>query len=57
MKFLKATILDTAEIAAFKRGIEDYLGIGCKKESERSEWTSYYYKRGYEYGSTLYEEE
>jgi len=57
MKFLKATILDTAEIAAFKRGIEDYLEMGCKNESERSEWTSYYYKCGYEYGSTLYEEE
>jgi len=52
-----STILDTEEIAAFKRGIEDYLKIGCKNESERSKWTSYYYKRGYEYGSTLYKEE
>ena len=57
MKFLKSTILDTEEIAAFKRGIEDYIAMGCKNESERFEWTSYYYKRGYEYGSTLYEEE
>jgi hypothetical protein len=57
VKFLKSTILDTEEIAAFKRGIEDYLEMGCKNESERLEWTSYYYKRGYEYGSTLYEEE
>lgn len=57
MKLLKSTILDTEEIAAFKRGIEDYLEMGCKNESERDEWTSYYYKRGYEYGSTLYEEE
>ena len=54
---MQITILDTAEIAAFKRGIEDYLAMGCKNESERDEWTSYYYKRGYEYGSTLYEEE
>lgn len=57
MKFLKSTILDTEEIAAFKRGIEDYIAMGCKNESERFEWTSYYYKRGYEYGSTLHEEE
>jgi len=54
---MQITILDTAEIAAFKRGIEDYLAMGCKNESERDEWTSYYYKRGYEYGSKLYEEE
>ena len=52
---MNATILDTEEIAAFKRGIEDYLEMGCKNESERFEWTSYYYKRGYEYGRTLYE--
>ena len=54
---MQITILDTEEMSAFKRGIEDYLEMGCKNERERNEWTSYYYKRGYEYGSTLYKEE
>jgi len=48
------TIIDTAEINAFKRGISDYIEVGSMNEDERDKWTSYYYKRGYEYGSTLY---
>jgi len=50
------TIIDTAEVKAFKRGITDYIEVGSMNESERDKWTSYYYKRGYEYGSTLYTE-
>ena len=48
------TILDTEEIDAFKRGIADGLGVGILNEDERKLWTSYYYKRGYEHGLTLY---
>jgi hypothetical protein len=51
------TILNTDEISAFKRGIADYLEMGCKNEYEIQEWTSYYYRQGYEFGSTLYKEE
>jgi hypothetical protein len=50
------TILDTQEITAFKQGIEDYLELGSMNEDARSAWTYSYYKRGYEYGSTLYKE-
>ena len=53
---MKMTVLDTLEITAFKKGIEDYLEVGCMNLNERDKWTSYYYKRGYEYGSTLYKE-
>lgn len=51
------TILHTDEIAAFKRGIEDCLKMGGCNEYEIQEWTSYYYRKGYEFGSTLYKEE
>jgi len=54
---MKITVLDTLEITAFKRGIADYLEVGHMNSNERDEWTSHYYKRGYEYGSTLYKVE
>ena len=51
------TILDSAEVEAFKRGISDYIEVGNIDEDERIKWTYHYYKKGYEYGSTLYKDE